>query len=270
MKPAWKRSVFRHGPVSLEYQILAGADKPWLVFFHGFGQDYTCFEPMYEQLKSKYNFLAVHLPFHGNSCLSVNGPLTPEDWTACLESLFLSLKIGKPSAIGFSLGARLMLTAAEKRPGLFSSICLLAPDGFAMNPWYAFATGSPAGRGIFRLLISLFPLFSLLLSLLAGLRIIRPAWARFARGELRVRKGRERVMAVWQHLRLLWPSFPLWVHACRRQNVPVKIILGRYDGILPVSLYKKFMRESDHPEWEVLACGHAGLISAYADGMEKS
>ena len=267
MEKAWKSGFSRSGPLLLEYKMQQRAGKPWALFLHGFGQDYHCFDSLYPPLSADFSFLAMHLPFHGESLLEGNDVLTKQEWCSLFEQLFQELKIENVQAFGFSMGAKFLLSALEMKPEFFNSITLLAPDGISMNPWYRFATTTFAGRVVLRFGLSLFPLFKGLIILLTRLKIIRPALSRFAIAELHSPAGRERVLSVWLRFRKLWPEVQVWTRHCRSLEIPVRIVLGRYDGILPLHRYQKMKNENPWINWEVLNCGHAGLIDQYAAGL---
>jgi pimeloyl-ACP methyl ester carboxylesterase len=267
MEQAWKSGFFRSGPLLLEYKMQQRAGKPWALFLHGFGQDYRCFQALYPPLSADFSFLALHLPFHGESRLEGNTPITKREWCSLLNQLFQELKIEQVQAFGFSMGAKFLLSAAELKPELFSSITLLAPDGISMNPWYRFATTTAAGRFILHLGLFLFPFFKGLIILLTRLKIIRPALSRFALSELHSPAGRERVLNVWLSFRKLWPEVQVWTKVCRSLGIPVLIVLGRYDGILPLHRYQNLKKESPWIHWQLLECGHSRLIDLYAEGL---
>ena len=264
MEGSWKTGFIRSGPILLEYKMQARAGKPWLLFLHGYGQDYTAFHPVYEVAASDFSFLAVHLPLHGESIIERKGILSKEEWALCLEELLGRLATGPVRAIAFSMGAKFLLAATEKKPALFTELILLAPDGLVMNPWYGLATGTTAGRLLLRIFIRLFPAFRWLISFLAAMRIVRPALKRFAFAELGSSMGRNRVLDVWLLFRKLWPDLNLLSEQCRNKPVRVIVYLGRFDGILPLSRYSRIMNRESWMQWKILKTGHAGLIEEFA------
>jgi pimeloyl-ACP methyl ester carboxylesterase len=261
---SWKSGIIRSGPVLLEYKVQARPGKPWLLFLHGYGQDYSAFQPVYDASGNDYSLLAIHLPHHGESRLERQVILSKEEWALCIEELLGRLETGPVRAIGFSMGAKFLLAAAEKKPALFNELILLAPDGLVMNPWYRHASATIAGRVFLRLSLHLFPVFRWIIALLAKLGPVRPALMRFAIAELSTREGRTRVLDVWLQFRKLWPDREFLLSQCKEQNIKVLVFLGRFDGILPLSRFSKIYKKEGWMNWEILHTGHAGLINAFA------
>jgi len=261
MEVAWRTGFVRSGPLLLEYKIRPSAQKPWLLFLHGFGQDYASFFPFAERKVDRYAMLVLHLPFHGESQLEAE-VLLPDDWCIAFQAILLKEKISSVYGIGFSMGARFLMTAAIRLPEVFRGIALLAPDGLQMNFWYSLATGSAAGRQVFRILITCFPVLRGFIRLLNLLKIIRPGYARFALSELREPVGRARLLASWSGFRRIWPDFIEFQNAA--EKIPVCIVLGKYDGIIPALKFKKLRQTHPFWNWTILDTGHAGLIAAFA------
>lgn len=264
MPGSWKTGFVRSGALLLEYKFQSRPGLPWMLFLHGFGQDFTSFEPIYEKLEGAFSFISLHLPYHGESHWDGPGILLKNDWADCLEKVLLQLETGPVHAIGFSMGCKFLLSAAEKKSALFSELILLAPDGLVMNPWYRIATGTGSGRALLHFSMKLFPLFRFLISALTWSGIIRPALSRFALSELGTPEGRQRVLAVWLKFRELWPDIRILSKQCREQQIQVSAFLGRHDGILPPARYAKIRRRENWIRWEVLESGHAGLIREFA------
>jgi len=264
MEDNWKTGFVRSGPVLLEYKMQTRAGRSWFVFFHGYGQDFRAFQPVYERLGSEFSLLAIHLPWHGESKIESDEVLSKDQWAACLEHLFLQLGTGPVRAMAFSMGAKFLLSAAEKKPELFEEMILLAPDGMAMNPWYRLATGITPGRTFLKLSLRLFPIFRSGAFVLSRLGLVRKALMRFAFSELGTEQGRNRVLAVWIQFRKLWPDLSMLKIQCREKKIPVSVFLGRYDGILTLSRYKKIRSQTDWINWEEMNTGHAGLIEEFA------
>lgn len=264
MEGSWKTGFIRSGPVLLEYKFQARPGKPWLLFLHGYGQDYSAFQSVYDASGIDYSLVAIHLPHHGDSRLEEHVVLAKEDWALCIEELLGRLETGPVRAIAFSMGAKFLLAAAQIKPALFNELILLAPDGLVMNPWYRLATGTNAGRVLLRLSLHLFPVFKWIIALFVKLGLVRPALMRFAIAELSTREGRSRVLDVWLQFRKLWPARELILRQCREKNVTVLVYLGLFDGILPVSRYAEIRKMAAWMRWEILHTGHAGLINEFA------
>jgi pimeloyl-ACP methyl ester carboxylesterase len=258
----WKTEFLRSGSLLLEYKILVNEGKPWMLCIHGYGQDFHCFDPVYNRWSTDFSFAALHLPFHGESHLE-GEKISMQHWARSIYKLFQKEGIDAAHGLAFSMGARFLLCAATEKPELFKSLTLLAPDGVVMNPWYHFATGSSFGRLLLRTGLLLFPFLALLIRILEKIRVLRPGLAKFSLSVLQTRKERARLLSAWIGFRLLWPEW----HKLRSRIqglVPSRIILAKFDSMIPVKYFGKLRKSEDWLEWQVLNTGHSGLIEKYA------
>lgn len=261
MEPVWRTGFARSGPLLLEYKFREAEGKPWLLFLHGYGQDFSAFRPIYEKMHADFSLLAIHLPFHGESQLE-SGVLKLDDWLLAFHAIIQKEKIPRVHAIAFSMGARFLMTAAIRYPSCFSRIFLLAPDGLVKNFWYNLATGSASGRWLFRIFLKGFFLFRGFIRLLSFLKFIRPGLARFALSELHSPEGRNRLAAVWPGFRLIWPDLSEMQKA--GGQITVQVVLGKYDRIIPPLQFELLRKSGVFRNWLVLESGHSGLIAAFA------
>lgn len=258
----WKTGFLRTGPLLLEYKTRKVEGKPWLFFLHGYGQDYRCFDPVYERAGMDYSFLALNLPFHGESSME-QGFLRPEHWLEALEELFSRTGCRPLRAIAFSMGAKFLLLAAEKRPEWFEELILLAPDGLVKNPWYRFATGTAFGRFILRAAVRLIPGLKGLLHLLVLLKILRSGMTRFALSALADEDGRSRLLKVWIGFRKIWPDLDQLRARCRGK-LKITVYLARYDSIIPSRRFRLLKNRESWIQWKTEETGHSGLIAVFS------
>jgi sigma-B regulation protein RsbQ len=109
------------------YQSVGGSRD--LVFVHGFQNDHTAWRPLVQRLdQDSYRCTSFDLLGCGAS-----GPAgtwercTIDEYAADLVALCDTLDIGRPVAIGHSLGAAAILSAALSNPARFAGIVLIAP-----------------------------------------------------------------------------------------------------------------------------------------------
>jgi pimeloyl-ACP methyl ester carboxylesterase len=265
---AWKTEFLRAGPLLLEYKIHTVPGKQWLVLIHGFGQDYRCFNQVLEKIGNQVSLLAIHLPFHGESRME-DAVLSPEVWRDGFLDILKKHETGAVHGLAFSMGARFLLDVAAENSEVFRSLTLLAPDGLVRNPWYRFATSSAFGRVCLRIFLLCFPIIRNLLLWISSTGIVRKGMVRFAASELNSQKGRRRLEAVWLGFRLIWPDLSKLKQA-GNENLSMKLVLGKYDSILPLNRYRKFLRNDHFFTVEVLDCGHASLIDAWINQASEN
>jgi len=265
----WKTGLISQGPCQLEYKFTSHPGKPWMVFLHGFGQDFRAFEPMYTVLNEHFSFLSLNLFFHGESSLEGTGPLLPEDWKVLIEDLFEKLEIDKALWMAYSMGAKFTLTSYQLVPQLFSGITILAPDGVVMNPWYGFATQNAFGRFCLSASLRYIPLFRYLVILLGRIGVVRPSLGKFATGQLATRESRKLVLDVWLRFRKIWPTESIWRGHLKKDPIPVMIVLGKYDTIMSKKKFQKKREEWKEVQWLELDAGHASLVEKFASKLAK-
>lgn len=265
----WQTGFIEYGPCRLEYKTLEKLNRPWMVFIHGYGQDFRSFSPVYEVLGNKYSFLSLHIFYHGESTIKGSSPLKPSDWKKVVELLFEKLEIEQAYWMGFSMGAKFLLKAYELVPSLFSGISILAPDGLVINPWYKFATGTFQGRFLLRFLIRAFPVFRIFVKVLVKLGLLRASMGRFTMSELAYDEGRNRVLRTWLGFRNLWPDIKILRSNTIENPIPILLVLGKYDGIIPYKRFSKIGKKLPMADWLILDTGHGGLPAKFADYLTK-
>lgn len=265
----WKTGLISEGPCQLEYKYRKVDGKPWMVFLHGFGQDYLAFDPVYQVLEGHFSMLAPHVFFHGESSIEGSAPLKKEDWNTLIRNLFEKLEISNAVWMAYSMGAKFTLHTYEAMPDLFTGITLLAPDGVVMNPWYGFATQSVFGRFCTRLSIQYIPLFRYLVIALSSTGLVRPSLGKFAASQLATAESRELVLNVWLRFRKIWPNERIWHSHLRSNPMPFLVVLGKYDTIISRKRFARQRADWKQVQWLDLEAGHASLVERFARQLQK-
>lgn len=271
MAGEWRAETVRLGRCRLRCHVRHQPGKPWMVFFHGFGQDYKAFEPLYAEAGKTHSLLAPDLFFHGESGLdNPEEPLQPAEWLAILDELWNRFGPGRAHWVAYSMGAKLALAAYQERPGYAASVTLLAPDGIDLNPWYRAATQTGAGRLVLRFFLRVYPALGLLVLVLKAFRLIKPGLLLFAETSLRSPGARDQVRRVWLGFRLLWPREDCWLKNLKEQPVPFTIFLGKKDSVMPPSRFAPYRRRwPANIRWVELSSGHARLTQRAAEVWKK-
>ena len=266
----WRTGLVSHNLCQLEYKHKSHPGLPWVVFLHGFDQDFRAFNEVYEALEGKCSFLSLHIFFHGESDIDSNIPLEPRDWKAIIEKLFSSLHIEKAHWMGFSMGGKFTLISLQLMPHLFSEVTLLAPDGIVMNPWYRFATQNFIGRFCLRLMLQYMPFLRFVFLAFSKIGLIKSSLGRFTKHQLSSPEKRELVLNVWIRFRKIWPLEKIWRQHIKDQKIPVGIVLGKYDSIITVSKFRNKRKEMKEVHWVELKAGHSNLIEKFGRTLKGS
>ncbi|MBA2176646.1 alpha/beta hydrolase [Halobacillus locisalis] len=106
------------------------ASKSWIVFFHGFGGNYTIFNRQINDFKENYNLLFIDLPGHGESPNINTIDENVLDFTGQkVIELLDRLNIQKPHFIGVSLGTIVIQHIAMVYPSRIKSMILSGAVG---------------------------------------------------------------------------------------------------------------------------------------------
>jgi pimeloyl-ACP methyl ester carboxylesterase len=265
----WKTGRISSPIGQLEYKYQVAENKPWMVFLHGFGQDFRAFDAMYAALENEFSLLAPHIFFHGESIMEGEKPLKPEEWIGLIDQIFRQLQIPSAQWMGFSMGGKFLLTTYQHRPELFSGIVLLAPDGIAMNPWYRFAARTLPGRVVLRFCIRFMPFLYLIIRFLSHIGLLKASVAKFAASQLTSPEGREMVKDTWLRFRNIWPDEVQWMAAYKRNPIPFLIGLGKYDSIIPKRVFATRRMRWDGIAWAEFEAGHTSLVDRFASKLRK-
>jgi pimeloyl-ACP methyl ester carboxylesterase len=265
----WKTGRISSSNCQLEYKYQMVEDKPWMVFLHGFGQDFRAFESMYAALENEFSFLAPNLFFHGESIMEGEKPLNPEEWLGLVDQIFQNLGISSAQWLGFSMGGKFLLLTYQYRPEYFSGIVLLAPDGIAMNPWYRFAARTVFGRVLLRFCFRFMPFLHVLIRFFSNIGLLKASVAKFAASQLTHSEGRELVKDTWLRFRNIWPNEAIWMQEFKKRPIPFLIGLGKYDSIIPKRVFATRRMNWEGIKWAEFEAGHTSLIERFASKMRK-
>jgi pyruvate dehydrogenase E2 component (dihydrolipoamide acetyltransferase) len=219
--------VLEAGGTRLRYLELGGGAGTPMLLLHGFGADLNTWMFNQPVLAEGRRVVALDLPGHGGSAREV-GTGDAETLRRAVEASVAALDLGPVHVVGHSLGGTLAALLASRRPDLVRSLTLIAPAGLGPEINAGFIEGfvrasrrkdavevlqllvhNPAL--VSRTMVEDVLRFKRLDGVAAALAAIAQAW--FA-------GGRQLVPVAADLARL---------------DVPVQLIWGREDRIVPVS-----------------------------------
>ncbi len=233
-----------------------------LLLFHGFGQDRSVFTPLIGQISSRYTCYSFDLFFHGeDSDTQPASPISPDQWNAFLAAFLNQENIQRFSLAGFSIGARLVVSAIPQFAPRLDSVYLIAPEGISTNIWYRLATSTPPGRYIFHKFIQRPKYFLAAASGAEKLGLLPRKVGRFAKKLMDSAPKRKRVYATWMVLSKLRKSRQELVTALNRHPVRVVIFLGKRDRIITEKPVLDFVqRLQNKAEVHVIDSAHITMV----------
>jgi pimeloyl-ACP methyl ester carboxylesterase len=214
-----------------------GAGEP-LLFLHG-ASGAPAILPFMEKLAQRFDVLVTEHPGYGQS--------DEPEWLENIHDVayfyldFLKkLNLSGVTLVGSSMGGWIALEIAVRDTSRIKSLVLVSPAGVA-------APGAPPAD------IFLMPPEDLVRSLFHDSKLAEARLAMPEDVDLSLKNRHTTARLAWEP-RLHDPHLPKWLH---RIDVPVKIIWGRQDRILPVGIMDELKRRIPKAQTFVLEnCGH--------------
>lgn len=206
---------------------------PRLLFcLHGYAQTVASFAFLEPVLGELFTIVVPELPYHGETKWNEERALLPGDVVSWIRTEMLALNINTCTLMGYSIGARVAISVAEKIPANIDQLIVAAPDVLPINRWYTLATKTRIGS----------LLFALTMKHPAGLRfLVKTAAAvwppakrklRFALWQISTQEKRNQLHAVWMNLRYFRPNWVALRSLLIRNRIETVIITGMQDEIV--------------------------------------
>ncbi len=248
----------------LFYKKYGNGDRVILAF-HGYGQDARVFESVASTMPA-YTFYSFALFYHDQSIWYQDGrPLTSEVWVDLIAHFLKKENIDRFSLLGFSLGGKPVLVTMMGFKEHVDEVFLIAPDGIHQNIWYRIATGSIAGRSIFKNMISSYDFSSGMIKLAGRLKLLHKKVERFVMREMATENQRQQVYNTWLLYRNLQLKNSVIANTANAYKIPINFYTGSYDKVVTfqqlIPLYKKLK----YKKHVALNSGHSNLIKAFAN-----
>lgn len=247
---------------TIHYSILGAGPHP-LLLFHGFGEDYSSFNSLSSQIAEHYTAYIFDLYFHGSSVWGYGEqPLEKDHWKETLQAFLRHHNITAFTLGAYSLGGKLALATLESFPEKVRGLILLSPDGIKNSFWYTLATRQLVSRRLFKSMISHPKRFETIVNLLNNLKLADKGLLKFARFQMNTQEKRTRVYYSWVVFRRLRFNLRQITSIINQYNIPVILVVGRYDNVISPKDMQPFVKEVPHCIFETPATGHTGLIAA--------
>jgi pimeloyl-ACP methyl ester carboxylesterase len=104
-----------------------------LVFLHYFGGSARAWDPVIERLGGEYDYAAPDLRGFGNA-RALSGPYTVDAYADDVADLIAQHQFGRYIVIGHSMGGKIALALAARRPEGLEALVLLAPSPPSPEP----------------------------------------------------------------------------------------------------------------------------------------
>ncbi len=259
---------FEYNESRLAYRAF-GNGPGILLAFHGFGQSGRVFEPFRREVGRQFTVLAIDLFFHGGSRYAGAELLTKTDWQRLVRAFLDARGVNRFSLMGYSLGGRFALATAEAFADRLDGLILIAPDGITRNVWYRLATGSAAGRSLFRLGLRHLPVLHGIGNALVRLGLLNRTAMRFVNVSLSTPQQRRLVDQIWTRFRFIRPDLSRLGQLLNQPSVKVWLFVGAFDRIVPGSSVLPLTNRLKRYQLIILKTGHNHLIELAANSLAK-
>lgn len=253
---------------TLSFQTYGSGPKV-LLAFHGYDQSHRVYEGLAGALRNRYTVYSFDLFLHGDrygegSRWSDDHVITVKSWQESVEKFLKTHGIINFSLVGYSLGARFVLTLIEAMAPRIEQIILIAPDGIKSSRWYQLASGTRLGNCLLRHTVVRPHPFFWVLAKAYQLKLIEKSVLKFVEAHMNTRAKRFQVYTRWTTFRRIQPNLKRVEQACNTHRIAVIIFLGEFDAVVKGRAIEKFHESLSNSDLIHLPCGHAALIDEVA------
>lgn len=252
-----------YGPSKLHYRRY-GSGPQTIFCFHGYGESADRFGIFEPYLGRDYTLIAIDAPFHGETDWQGALLFRPEEMLGLMRQIMGNSR--EPVMLfGYSMGGRMALKIFELMPEQVSRLVLVAPDGLHKNKWQWISTQTKLGNRIFQHAMHHPGLLFRLLHMAEGLRIFNKRLSKFAHYYLDDADSRKMLYKIWTTNRRFKPHPGKVKPLIKQYQVPVQLIFGKHDRIIPTKRGHHFGKTMKHlVQVAELEAGHQLLQEKYA------
>lgn len=239
------------------HRISAGGSTP-VVLIHGLGSAGTIWKPLISELPD-VDLITIDLPGHGESAFDPRLAMDPSSLAEYVLDTLDSLNVERFHLVGNSLGGWTALELTAAHPERVVSVLALAPAGMREHPLLTRDPRLMRNRRMARALRPFYPILLRNRALRAiGFAHNSPVWQQWSYETCR---DAAHAMADSPGYDAALDGTFGKVAACTLKipaTIPVRIIFGDTDNVLPASTSQHRAYLPRHATWEVWStCGHA-------------
>ncbi len=216
-----------------------------VICFHGYAEDGSSFSFLEKYAGQNFSFLAIDLPFHGNTKWNEKEFTTHhlvEIIYLVVEQCRLNPLVSNFKLLGFSLGGRVALSLYEALPTKVDKLVLLAPDGLKINFWYWLATQTFLGKRLFSFTMKHPGWFFGFLKTLNTLGLVNKSIFKFVNFYIGNENVRYSLYQRWIALKQIKPDLGKIKRSIRKNSTGVRLIYGKHDRIILPAAGQRFCK----------------------------
>ncbi len=239
-----------------------------LFCLHGYGEDAESFAILKEKLGKIYTLIAIDMPFHGQTQWKEGLSFLPQQLVAIMHQIQATNQLLNQSTfslLGYSMGGRVALQLIQNIPNVIERAVLIAPDGLHRSFWYNFSTQNYFGNKLFRRAMYKPARFFWFLKKAEQYKLLHQSIIKVAHYYLDDAEERIKLYERWTTMRAFKPNLPALKKMITQYQIPVRLLFGKYDGII-LSSRSDFLKDDiQNVQIQVIEAGHRLLQEKYAD-----
>ncbi len=231
--------IVKQNALQLEYFVFGQGDET-IICFHGHGRSAFDFEFLIQENR---RIISIHLFFHGNSLFPVNRiekePLKTIEFIELFKLILKEEKVNRFHLLAFSQGGRFTLCLTPFFGLQIQSLTLIAPDGMDNYSFYNWSSRQGLARKLFTYLEKKPHKVIRYSNLATKLKLMRPKVKEFVHEFASNPTTFRNASLTWRAFRLLLPNNDAISKTLKRNNIPLLIIMGKFDQVIrPKQAYR--------------------------------
>ena len=243
-----------------------GKGTKLMVAFHGYGQDGLAFKAITSEIEDHYTIVAIDLPYQGKTRWREPQALSGTELKELIQAFLAHFgHREKVSIMAYSIGGNYALGLAWQYPELIEELILIAADGLKFKPYFWFLTRTRLGRWLFGGFVNGPHLVFFFLWVMKVLHLYPKRVVSFFRNSISTRNQRAALMMRWISVSRILPKLDLVTEAINKHQIPVRLLFGRRDKVIPYTNALAFSKRIKDVKIEIPDQGHQLLKSQNAD-----
>jgi pimeloyl-ACP methyl ester carboxylesterase len=243
------------GDLRLEY-FKFGQGSRIIIAMHGHGKHASDFEFL---AHSDRKIISINLFLHGKSEFGKHRLkdqlITHKDVEKLLEKILEKEKIGSFEIIAYSQGGRFVLSILPYFITRVKSLILLAPDGLNDRNFYSWSQRRWWARLLFKRWTQRPKELLSVAGVLAKGKIIHPKIVDFLQFYSSDSERFKRAFHTWYAFRKLRPNERILKSSMEHNQLPFKLVIGKYDKIITEGSARGFLQRINKPYALILIDG---------------
>lgn len=245
-----------------------GSGNKVVLAFHGFGQSNLAFRGLGQEFGDQVTLYSLDLFGHGRSDFLNDEILFSEKLERFLRAILDRHKINRFDIMAFSIGARYAMLTMTRLFDRIDDVFLIAPDGIKDNWIFNLVTTSRFFKNQFARFVLKPQFFTIMVLLLAKLRIIKMSYALLLTRLTKTRFKRLLIYRTWVSLSQVNATKCNLIKVVPRIDGKLTIVYSSRDRFIPERIISSFISKNSCESLS-LECRHHELIQQTTDYLKE-